>query len=68
MTQKAQETGKAKSKLALKCAHYNAVYTTQPVVNPVVQRFDNRLYRVYKHLPGCQTGLITAPLIIAPDQ
>ena len=21
--------------------------------------FDNRLYRVYKHLPGCQTGLTT---------
>jgi len=22
-------------------------------------RFDNWLYRVYKHLTGCQTGLIT---------
>jgi len=22
-------------------------------------RFDNRLYRVYKHLTGCQTGLTT---------
>jgi len=28
------------------------VYTIQPVV-----KFDNRLYRVYKHLTGCQTGL-----------
>ena len=23
------------------------------------QLFDNRLYRVYKHLPGCHTGLTT---------
>jgi len=26
------------------------VYTIQPVVKPL----DNRLYRVYKHLTGCQ--------------
>ena len=32
-----------------------SVHTTQPVVNP----FDNRLYRVNKHPTGCQTGLTT---------
>jgi len=31
------------------------VYTMQPVVKP----FDNRLYRVYKHLTGCQTRMTT---------
>jgi len=46
------------------------VYTIQPVVKPVVNRFDNqlnvcihdtdnRLYRVYKHSTGCQTRLTT---------
>ena len=25
--------------------------------------FDNRLYRVYKHLPGCQTGLTTGFIV-----
>jgi len=35
------------------------VYTIQPVVKPVVKRFDNRLYRVYKHSTGCQTCLTT---------
>jgi len=48
-----------------------AVYTIQPVVNPVEclytrynrlsnrfdNWFDNRFYCVYKHLTGCQTGL-----------
>jgi len=39
------------------------VYTMQPVVQPAIQlnnRYDNRLYRVYKHLTGCQTGLTTS--------
>ena len=31
----------------------------QPVVIPVVNRFDNLLYRVYKHSTGCQTHLTT---------
>jgi len=39
------------------------VYTIQPVVKPVVKqvvkRFDNRLYRVYKHSTVCQTRLTT---------
>ena len=35
------------------------VYTIQPVVKPVVNRIDNRLYRVYKHSTGCQTRLTT---------
>ena len=26
--------------------------------------FDNRLYRVYKHLPGCQTGCMTTGCIV----
>jgi len=34
------------------------VYTIQLVLKPVV-RFDNRLYRVYKHSTGCQTGCTT---------
>ena len=40
------------------------VLNEQPLVeclytryNRLSNRFDNRLYRVYKHLPGCQTGL-----------
>ena len=37
----------------------NPVYTIQPVVNAVVQRFDNRLYRVNKHPTGCQSGCQT---------
>ena len=27
--------------------------------NPFVNRFDDRLYRAYKHSTGCQTGLTT---------
>jgi len=27
--------------------------------NRLSNGFDNRLYCVYKHLPGCQTGLTT---------
>jgi len=27
--------------------------------NRLSNGFDNRLYRVYKHLPGCETGLTT---------
>jgi len=41
------------------CAILNPVYTIQPVIHPVVKPVDNRLYRVYKHLPGCQTGFTT---------
>jgi len=33
------------------------VYTIQPVVKPVVNRFDKGLYRVYKHSTGCETRL-----------
>jgi len=29
-------------------------------------RFDNRLYRVYKHSTGCQTGLTTDCSIVQP--
>jgi len=41
------------------------VYTIQPVVKLVVNRFDNRvwLYRVYKHLTCCQTGLTTGCIV-----
>jgi len=27
--------------------------------NQLLNRFDNRLYRVYKHLTGCQSALTT---------
>jgi len=41
-------------------------YAIQPVAKPVVNRlsnrFDNRLYRVYKHSTGCQTRLTTTGL------
>jgi len=51
----------------------NELLFVQPVVKPCLTNrfdkhgltnrfdngFDNRLYRVYKHLPGCQTGLTT---------
>ena len=45
---------------------WSPVYTTQPVVlllllsNWLSNRFDNRLYRVYKNSTGCQTRLITS--------
>jgi len=40
------------------------VYTMQPVVKPVVQPFDNWLYRVNKHPAGCQTGLTTGWMFV----
>jgi len=35
------------------------VNTIQPVVHRLSNRFDNWLYRVYKHWTGCQTRLTT---------
>jgi len=35
------------------------VFTTACIHNTQYNWFDNRLYRVYKHLTGCQTGLAT---------
>jgi len=42
-----------------KCLYHRLPYTPFTRYN----RFDNRLYRVYKHLPGCQTGLTTGRVV-----
>ena len=42
----------------------------QPVVKPLYNRFDNRLYRVNKHPTRCQSGLTIMlneqPLFVQP--
>jgi len=42
------------------CREYlHPVYTTQPVVKQLYNRFDSWLYRVNKRTTGCQTGCQT---------
>jgi len=45
------------NRLTTGCIH-NTILTIQPFVKPVVKPIDNRLYRVYKHLPGLTNGCI----------
>ena len=44
----------------------NPVYTTQPVLNALCNRFDNRLYRVNKHPTGGWMFLYTIQPVVKP--
>ena len=45
---------------------FSAVFTSKAPFtryNLLLNRFDNRLYRVYKHSTGCQTHLTTGCMV-----
>ena len=54
------QTGLTTGSMSIYTIQTGSVYTRyNRLSNRLLNRFDNRLYRVYKHSTGCQTRLTT---------